>query len=112
LAGLVIVAISVNVQRILEPPQFRLHGGDTVGALVSILVSSMAELIPQPGMALAIEISGFGFSAWLLHLWSAPQIMTAYLESRRPLPESMILIAIGQVQFIPFIIGGISLFMY
>ncbi len=48
LVGLVIVAISVNVQRILEHPQLPSRGGATVAALVLILVSSLAEPIPQP----------------------------------------------------------------
>ncbi len=111
LVGLVIVAISVNVQRILEHPQLPSRGGATVGALVLILVTSMAELIPQSGVALAIEISVFGVLVWLLQLWSARQIIVACSESRRPLHESVIAIAIGQIQAIPFIIGGISLFL-
>ena len=56
LVGLVIVAVSVNVQRILEHPQLPSRSGATVAALVLILVSSLAELIPQPIKALAIEI--------------------------------------------------------
>lgn len=111
LAGLVIVAISVNVQRMLEHPQLPSRGGATVAVLLLILVSSMAGLVPQPSAALAVEISGFGFLTWLLQLWSARQIMVAYLESRRPLRESIIAVAIGQLQSIPFIIGGILLSM-
>jgi hypothetical protein len=40
--------------------------------------------------ALAIEISVFGLSVWLIQLWSARQIVVAYSESRRPLHESVI----------------------
>lgn len=95
LVGLVIVAISVNLHRILEQPQLPSHGGATVAALVLILVTNMAQLIPQSGAALAIEISVFGFLAWQLQLWSARQSMLAYLQSRRLLHESVIAIAIG-----------------
>jgi len=111
LVGLVIVAISVNLQRIIEQPQLPSRGGATVAALVLILITSMAELIPQSGAALAIEISVFSLLVWLIQLWSARQIMVAYSESRRPLREAVIGIAIGQIQAIPFIIGGISLFI-
>jgi hypothetical protein len=111
LVGLVIVAISVNLQRIIEQPQLPSRGGASVAALVLILVTSMAELIPQSGATLAIEISVFGLLAWLIQLWSARQIVVAYWESRRPLHEAVIGIAIGQIQAIPFIIGGIALFM-
>jgi hypothetical protein len=43
--------------------------------------------------ALAIEISVFGLSVWLIQLWSARQIVVAYSESRRPLHEPVIGIA-------------------
>ena len=111
LVGLVIVAISVNLQRIIEQPQLPSRGGATVAALVLILITSMAELIPQSGAALAIEISVFGLLVWLIQLWSARQIVVAYLESRRPLLEAVIGIVIGQIQAVPFIVGGIALFM-
>jgi hypothetical protein len=112
LVGLVIVAISVNLQRILEHPQLPSRGGATVAALVLILVCSMAGLIPQTNAALAIEILVSGLLAWLLQIWSARQIIVAYSKSRRMLRKSVIGIAIGQIKVIPFIVGGISLFFH
>ena len=56
------------------------------------------------------EIVAFGILVWLLQFWSARQIVVAYLASRRPLFESVIAITIGQIQVIPFIVGGIWLF--
>jgi hypothetical protein len=112
LVGLVIVAISVNLQRILEHPQLPSRGGATVAALVLILVCSMAGLIPQTNAALAIEILVAGFLVWLLPIWSARQIIVAYSKSRRMLRKSVIGIAIGQIKVIPFIVGGISLFFH
>jgi hypothetical protein len=107
LAGLVIVAISVNVQRILEQPQLPSRGGATVAALVLILVASMAALIPQPDTVLAFVVSASAVMVWLLQLWSARQIIVAYRKGRRELHKLVIAIAIGQIQVIPFIIGGI-----
>lgn len=57
----------------------------------------MADLIPQSGRGPAIEISVFAVVVWLLQLWSARQMIAAYSESRRPLRESMIAIAIGGI---------------
>jgi hypothetical protein len=111
LVGLVIVAISVNVQRILEHPQLPSRGGATVASLVLILVASMAELIPQSTPALGVEITLFALLVWLLQVWSARQIVVAHLKSRRPLRESAIGIAIGQIEAVPFIIGGVSIFL-
>jgi hypothetical protein len=112
LVGLVIVAISVNLLRILEHPQLPSRGGATVAALMLILVSSMAELIPQTNRALAIEISVAGLFVWLLQMWSARQIIVAYSKSRRMMRQSVIGIAIGQIKVVPFIVGGISLFFH
>ena len=106
LAGLVIVAISVNIQRILEQPQLPSRGGATVAALVLILVTSMAALIPQPDTVLALVVSVFAVMVWLLQLWSARQIIVAYRKTRRELHKVVIAIALGQIQVIPFIIGG------
>jgi hypothetical protein len=111
LVGLVIVAISVNVQRILDAPQLPSRGGATVSALVLILVSSLAGLIPQPSSTFAIELLAFGLVVWLLHIWSARQIIVVYLKSRDLLRESVLGIAIGQIQSIPFLIGGLSLLL-
>jgi hypothetical protein len=111
LVGLVIVAISVNVKRILEEPQLPSRGGATVGALALILVSSMAELIPQSVVAFGVEISVFGFLVLLLQSWSTRQMMVAHWKSRRPLRELIIGIVMGQIQAIPFIIGGICMLM-
>ncbi|MGA8660143.1 MAG: hypothetical protein WB586_28825 [Chthoniobacterales bacterium] len=109
LVGLVIVALSVNLRRIISRQQLPSLGAATIGALVLILVSSMAALIHQPIATLAIEILVFAIFVWLLQFWSARQMIVAYIESRRPLFESVITIAIGQIQVIPFILGGISL---
>jgi len=96
--GLVIVALSVNLQRIISEQQLPSRGSAAIGALVLILVGSMAALIYQPMATLAIEILVFAVFAWLLQVLSARQTIVACLESRRPLFESMIGITIGQIQ--------------
>jgi len=104
LVGLVIVALSVNLQRIISEQQLPSRGSAAIGALVLTLVGSMAALIHQPMATLAIEILVFAVFAWLLQFWSARQTIVACLESRR--------ITIGQIQVIPFIIGAILLFKW
>jgi hypothetical protein len=67
LAGLVIVAISVNIARILEFPHLPARSAATVGRLILILVSSMAALIPQSNHPLGAELAVFPH--WLLGTW-------------------------------------------
>jgi len=52
LAGLIIVAISVNVATILTIPGMTSRAGATIASLVLILVSSTAALIPVQGQQL------------------------------------------------------------
>jgi hypothetical protein len=65
LAGLVIVAISVNVNRILEHADLPPRAGAAISALILILVSR-AALIHQPLAILGIEILFFALCCWLL----------------------------------------------
>jgi modulator of FtsH protease len=106
LVGLVIVAISVNIQRILEHPQLPSRGGAAVGSLMLVLISSLLWLLPQPKRVLGGEILLCSFLAWMLQLWSARHMIRAFIESRRPFCETLAGITISQIQVLPFVIGG------
>ena len=69
LAGLVMVAISVNVQRIIAFRHLPLRAGVTIAALVLNLIASMAALIPQPLFALGAEILVFALIVWVWLVW-------------------------------------------
>lgn len=104
LAGLVIVAISVNISRILEHPHLPARAAAAVANLVLILVASMVGLIPESAYALGVEIIFFGLAAWLIELRSAQQGYRASVG--RPAWERFNHIFWGQLQTLPFIIGG------
>ena len=105
LAGLVIVAISVNVNRILEHPNLPPRAAAAISALILILVSSMVALIHQPLAILGIKILLFALCCWLLEASSARKS----IASLRPRFEKVVETVLGQVQVLPFIIGGITL---
>jgi hypothetical protein len=111
LVGLVIVAVSVNIQRILEHPQLPSRGGATVGSLMLILTSSLLWLLPQPKSILGVEILICSLLVWMLQLWSARHMIMAFLESRRPFCEMAVGVAASQIQVIPFVIGGFGLWL-
>ena len=71
LAGLVIVAVSVNITRILQFPQLPTRAAATVVNLILILVSSMATLVPQPARVMGFEIAIFGLLSWLFEVRSS-----------------------------------------
>jgi hypothetical protein len=109
LAGLAIVAISVNLARIVEFPHLALRAGVTVARQILILVSSMAALMPQPARWLGAEILLLAFWCWLLGLKSNRLAMRAQRQIGRPRFESILETFLGQVQVLPFLCGAVLL---
>ena len=106
LAGLVIVAVSVNINRILQHPQLPPRAGATVATLILILLSSIATLIPQPMQYLGLEVFFFGAICWILEVYSSRKSIAARATMRRPIYESLLQVTFGQLQTLPFIVGG------
>jgi len=106
LAGLVIVAISVNIARILEFTHLPTRAGATIGCLLLILVSSLATLVPQPMWMLGSEVLAFSLSALWLRMKSAQLGFAAGRQFQRPRFEAMFGLITGQLQTLPFLIGA------
>jgi hypothetical protein len=109
LAGLLFVALSVNISRILQFPHLPARAGATLATLILILVCSMAALINQGTAMLGTEIILFGVCGWWLKVLAARQGIAAQSRLLRPRFESVVEIVTGQIQVLPFIIGGILL---
>ena len=109
LAGLVFVALSVNISRILEHQHLPSRAGSTIATLILILVSSMAALIHQEMIALGIEILVFGICCWMLQISSIVQAIRAQSILGRPVSETIVVTIIGQLEVLPFLAGGIFL---
>jgi hypothetical protein len=111
LAGLVFVALSVNIARIIEVPHLPSRAGATIGTLILILVSSMAVLIQQPPIALGVEILLFGICAWILKARSAYRSFADRVKTQRPVFEAVTETVLGQIQVLPFIVGAVLLIL-
>ena len=106
LAGLVIVAVSVNVQEILKYSNLPARAMATIGTLVLILVVSIAALIPeQDAMWLGLEVIAFALLAWVFVLRASYQSLRLQSAARRAgsLPE----VLLGQAQIALFLIAGV-----
>jgi hypothetical protein len=110
LAGLVMVSVSVNIQKILKHSHLPAYAGATISTLVLVLVSSMAGLIDQETTMFGFEIFFFAMGCWSVQLWFAYKTLSVGLAKQRPLNESILHVVSGQVQTVPFIIGGVLLF--
>ncbi|MDO9355187.1 MAG: hypothetical protein Q7T55_15930 [Solirubrobacteraceae bacterium] len=106
LAGLIIVAVSVNVKQIIEGSALPARAGATIASIAVILVSAMAMLIPtQPALWLGLEIVGFTVVALLFQADAAVRILRSH-DSGLTLGRKIGTIVLGVGQFSGLLIGG------
>jgi len=108
LAGLIIVAISVNVQTILKIPGMTARAGATIASLILIVVAAAAALIPeQSPQLLGAEIVLFSAGALTIAVVAAvgmirsavpPYVMGTWVKS-----------IVAVLQILPFVVGGVLL---
>lgn len=76
LAGLLIVAMSVNIVRILEAETLSARAGSSIGALVLAVAASCLALIPgQPVRLLGLEVLTGVALVWLLEAFAIRAIL-------------------------------------
>jgi hypothetical protein len=65
LTGLLFVAVSINLMRVLQFPQLPTRAAETLISLMSVLVVSTFALVPQQSMrTYGIEIAVTGLATW------------------------------------------------
>ena len=109
MAGLLIVAISVNVTRILQFPHLPSRAAATVARFVLSLVCSLLALIPQPLQAIGAEMGVLTLACWYLEIRANRRSIRAHAELQRPKFESMLESVAGEVQILPFLVGAVLL---
>ena len=108
LAGLVFVAVSINIDRILSFAGLPDRAQATVMLLLSVVLVSLIGLIPgQSRTALAVEllVLGLGFGVLILRLTS--RSMAGRDEQRLHTLSHWLLAGLGTL---PFVVGAVSLF--
>ncbi len=111
LAGLVVVAVSVNVGRILKYRQLPARAGAAVAGFVAVLLVSLMFLAGQPSLALGIEATFVAGCAWLLHVHAGWISVRSARHTERPTNEAIRALLRGQVQGLPLLIGGVLLLL-
>ena len=107
LAGLVFVAVSINIERILGLPGLPERALETVLLLMTVLLASIAGLIPgQSSAALGIELL---FLAVVIG-GGASRLPTIYTGGEVE-PRSWLLARWGvrATAFVPLLVGGLGL---
>jgi hypothetical protein len=108
LAGLIIVAMSVNIVTILKIPSMPSRAGATIASLVLIVVVAVAGLIPGQGeTAWGIETVVFSLAALGFSIDAAARVIS--IRQSGSLRAAVLKGALGILQILPFLVGGILL---
>ena len=107
LAGLVFVAVSINVDRILRVDGLPERALATVLLLSVVLVSLIALIPGQSRDALAGELLGVGLLFSLVILWNTGRSMASRDQQWMHVLGHWLLVGLGTL---PVVIGAVSLF--
>ncbi len=110
LTGLVFVAVSINLGRIIEGPGLPGRASESIVQLLQVFfVSSMALIPRQPLATLAAEILIICIASWSFQFMS----QVSYYKSRAGHPWSWLLTRSVMSQFstAPFLVAGAVLFL-
>jgi modulator of FtsH protease len=108
LTGLVFVAVSINLPRVLSVPGLSGRAAESLLQLFGVVVISTTMLLPgQPQLALGTEILVVGSILWLIQT----VLQLRYIRGKTGHPRSWAILRIVQTQFacVPFCIAGILL---
>jgi hypothetical protein len=108
LAGLLFVAVSINLTRILEVSGRPGRAGEAIVLLVAVLVVAMLGLVPgQSPTVLGAELLGAGLVVWLILV-----VIHVRAVRGRVGPSPGVLagrVVLAQVAVVPFLVAGVSL---
>jgi modulator of FtsH protease len=101
LTGLLFVAVSINLTRIMQFPHLPARAAEALLALISVLVVSTFALVPQQSaVALGLEIAITGVVVWTLET-------VALIRTRKNVHQAfMVRILLNQLPGVPFVIAG------
>ena len=110
LTGLVFVAVSINIAKILSSPGLPGRAAESIAQFIQVLFVSSAALIPRQGAgALAAEVIGVVLLCWVVQLVS----QINYLRSRSGHPRWWLVTRALQTQLgsVPLFVAAIYLAM-
>jgi len=103
LTGLLFVAVSINLARILQFAHLPVRAAEALLELLSVLIVTTFALIPhQTSAAYGLEIGIAGFASWILHTRAMIHSRKFDREYIRFTPRFLV----NQLPPLPFIIAG------
>jgi hypothetical protein len=108
LTGLVFVAVSINLDRIMDYPGLSGRAAESLLQFLQVFLISSVALIPgQPEWALAMEFLGVGLLFWVVQI----VVQVRYLRLRTGHPRWWFALraVLSQFATVPFWVAGIAL---
>jgi hypothetical protein len=106
LAGLVIVAVSVNIQQILKFRQLPPRASSTVAVLMLVVVIGLAALVPQPPTGFAMEVFAAAAIPLVILLVCVREVVVEHLKDNRPHRKLYVGLPGGPVAALCFLVGA------
>jgi len=104
LTGLIFVAVSINLSRILEFQPLADRAAESILQMFGALIVSMCALLPgQTILLLGVELAVAGFVLWIL------ETLLQYRSYAREHPRPIVSIVLSQLATVLLIVAGISL---
>lgn len=111
LAGLVFVAVSINLDRILAYPWLPGRVAETVVILAAVLVEALLLLAPgQSRIALGAEMAGAGAAAWVALTVGHLRLLRHDADTTPP--HRWPRVVAGQLASLPALVAGASLLLH
>jgi hypothetical protein len=115
LTGLVFVAVSINLQKIVSDPRSGLAGraGEALILLVGVLTVSVLVLVPAQGAGvLGAEVLVVGLAAWVWIVAIQLPRLREWGTMRADLRVSFVLrLVLGQVATLTLVIAGVAVLL-
>ena len=110
LAGLLFVATSINLTKILEVRGLVGRAGEAIVLLVAVLIVSTLVLVPdQPRVALGTELPVTGLLAWSILVVIHARAVRGGIGPSRPVLVARV--AMAQLAVLPYLVAGVSLLL-
>jgi len=110
LAGLLFVALSINLTRILEIPGLAARAGETFIPLAVVLIVSLLALVPGQGIRpFAVKLAAIGGAAWAITTWIECRAVRAGHYQRAA--HLLMRIGINQPACVSVPIAGLSILL-
>lgn len=104
LTGLIFVAISINLSRILETQSLADRAAESIMQMFGALIVSIWALVPgQSGLVIGAGMAVAGLLLWIL------QTIFQYRSHSQQRTRPILSLAVSQLATVPFCIAGISL---